>query len=274
MVLKVRHRTVYRYAHPVALSHNQVVSEPRETPSQKLLSNQLDIEPAPNYTSRRRDVFGNWLTYFTLEEPHRELSIVTRSEVEVTPAERPVPSKRDEFSALQFRYASPLVPTLPELASYAQGSFAPERPLLESLQELNSRIHADFEYRPGSTDITTPLPQVLISRRGVCQDFAHLLVGMARSLGLSARYVSGYLLTNPPPGKARLVGADASHAWASVFLPSTGWVDFDPTNNMLCGDSHVTQAWGRDYHDVSPVRGVVLGGGKQTVGVYVDVLPG
>ena len=291
MRLSVRHRTEYRYSHPVVLSHNLVVSEPRETLRQRLLSNLLEIDPTPNYSARRRDVYGNWLTYFTLEEPHKELSIVTRAEVELEATDpiaseagaRPWESVRDlmearpiqvdELYALHFLYPSPLVPSLGQLREYAAPSFTPGRSVFEAVLDLNCRIHRDFEYKPGSTEIATPLPMVLTHRRGVCQDFAHLLIGMLRSYGLAARYVSGYLLTTPPPGKPRLVGADASHAWASVYLPGLGWLDLDPTNKTICQQSHVTQAWGRDYQDVSPVRGVVLGGGTQTVGVNVDVSP-
>ncbi len=175
------------------------------------------------------------------------------------------------LEAYEFTFDSPHIRKSDELADYAEPSFPRNRPLLQSVLELNSRIHADFKYVPESTTISTTLPEVMKLRRGVCQDFAHLMIGCLRSLGLSARYVSGYLRTLPPPGKPRLVGADASHAWVAVYFPGVGWVDFDPTNDKIPSTEHITLAWGRDYGDVSPIRGSLLGGGGQTVRVSVDV---
>jgi transglutaminase-like putative cysteine protease len=170
-------------------------------------------------------------------------------------------------------FESPQIPTLPALARYAAPSFAPGRPLLEAVLELNQRIHTDFAYDAEATSVATPLAEVLSQKRGVCQDFAHLMIGCLRAQGLAARYVSGYLLTTPPPGKPRLIGADATHAWVSVFVPELGWVDFDPTNDCLPDTDHITVAWGRDFSDVTPVRGVILGSGDQELEVKVTVMP-
>ena len=200
--------------------------------------------------------------------------------------ENPKSNIQNHLYAHQFTYASPYIRWTPEIAAYAAASFAPGRPLLEAVLDLTARIHRDFKYDPRSTTISTTLPEILETRAGVCQDFAHLQIGCLRSLGLAARYVSGYLLTMPPPGKPRLIGADASHAWLSLFLPdaphgggngamaATGvWVDVDPTNNCIPSDKHITLAWGRDFGDVSPLRGVLLGAGKHQIHVSVDVSP-
>ncbi len=179
-------------------------------------------------------------------------------------------AERDAYS---FVFDSPYVPRDEALADYAAPSFPPGRPLLAAVFDLTTRIHREFRYDPRATTVATPMRKVLARRAGVCQDFAHLQLGCLRALGLAARYVSGYLVTEPPPGKARLVGADASHAWLSVFCPAWGWIDCDPTNDQVPGDRHVTLAWGRDYDDVCPVRGIVLGGGRSTLKVSVDVVP-
>ena len=168
---------------------------------------------------------------------------------------------------------SPFVAVRPAFREYAEPSFLPGRPLLEAVADLNERIYREFKYDPHFTTVATPLDEVLSERRGVCQDFAHLAIACLRSLGLAARYVSGYILTVPPPGRPRLVGADASHAWLSVFVPGLGWADFDPTNDLLPDLQHVTLAWGRDFSDISPLRGVILGGGEQKIDVRVTVEP-
>lgn len=278
MRYKVRHQTVYQYSEEVSLSHSLVTCQPRNTERQQCLHSDTWIEPTPTFWERRRDALGNWIGYFSLEERHRRLTIVCRSQVEVRPRgesrstapwEGLIP---DDPSLYQFLYPTPWT-TCPECKDYAAQSFTPGRVALGALLNLTARIHQDFRYLPGSTDVSTPIAQVMKGRSGVCQDFAHVLVCCARHFGLPARYVSGYLLTTPPPGQARLVGADASHAWASVWLPDLGWVDFDPTNNCLCDEHHVVLAWGRDYQEVAPMRGVVLGGGRQTIQVGVDVVP-
>ena len=284
MLYRVRHTTTYFYEHEVALAHNRVSSQPRDTLRQECVSHHLLVEPEATGISRYRDAFGNWLTYFTLEENLEELTITLRSDVSVQGFELPDyaltlaqarqrPGGREDIAAQQFLFPSAHIEWDAALLEYARLSLPEDRPLLPALLELTQRIFKDFSYTPGSTNISTKVSEVLTKRKGVCQDFAHLGVAILRGLGMPARYVSGYLLTTPPPGKARLIGADASHAWFSVYLPGWGWLDLDPTNNCRCNDQHITQAWGRDYADVAPVRGVVLGGGRQGVKVSVDVQP-
>ena len=229
-------------------------------------------------------------TEFALYAPHDVLTVRARSRVALTARERPVDAAASvpwptlasslryavgaSFQpAAEFVFASPCVPLLDPLREYAAATFTPERPTVAGAIELMERIHRDFAYEPGVTDVGTPLAEVFRERRGVCQDFAHLMLGMLRALGLPARYVSGYLLTQPPPGQARLLGADASHAWVSVWCPVLGWVDLDPTNAVLPDAGHVTLAVGRDYGDVTPLRGVIQGGASHTVDVAVNVAP-
>lgn len=285
MRYRVRHTTQYVYKEPVSLCHNQVVSAPRPHPCQEVSELALEIEPLPAVKTRHRDFYGNNLTVFEVHEPHAELSVTIRFLVDVETAQelaasppweqvaRQLQSDRAYLAERQFCFDSPYIDAREDLADYAHASLTPNRPLLDGVRELMGRIHREFRYDPEATDLSTGLEEVLKNRRGVCQDFAHLMIGMLRSLGLAARYVSGYLLTTPPPGQPRLVGADASHAWLSVFCPPYGWVDFDPTNDQIPTNRHITMAWGRDYEDVSPVKGVVLGGGTQTVAVAVDVHP-
>lgn len=279
MRYKVRHETIYRYSEEVQLSHSLLTCQPRDSEHQQCLDSDIWIEPAPTFCERRRDALGNWIAYFSLEERHLQLNIVCRSMVEVLPRELNCPTalnweqvQPDQPTLSQFLYPSPLT-DCPECKDYAAPSFPPQRAAWEAVLDLLGRIHADFRYLPGSTLVSTPLTQVMRQRQGVCQDFAHLMVACLRAFGLPTRYVSGYLLTTPPPGQARLVGADASHAWISVWLPEMGWVDLDPTNNCVCNEHHVVLAWGRDYQEVAPVRGVVLGGGRQRIQVAVDVIP-
>ena len=222
-----------------------------------------------------------------MQEPHRILSVTASHEVEVIPRAAVDPSltpawdavrdrlrtNRDAASleAYQFAFPSRHVPFSAELADYARLSFTPDRPLLEALLELTERIYREFQYDPKSTTISTPVGEVFAQRRGVCQDFSHLQIACLRSLGLAARYVSGYLRTTPQPGKPRLVGADATHAWVSVYSPDNGWLEVDPTNNLQPSDKHLVLGWGRDFGDVSPIKGVILGGEQHSVGVSVDV---
>jgi transglutaminase-like putative cysteine protease len=285
---KVRHQTRYRYSEQVLLSHSLVTCEPRNTDYQRCLQSETWFDPLPQHFDKRRDALGNWVGYFSLEEPHAELSVVCRSLVEVQPRLlEPLPalswealaerlrseSSLEERLAHQFLYPSQAVRPIAAAADYARPSFAAQRSAWEATWDLTRRIYRDFHYLPGSTAVHTPVEEVLQQRRGVCQDFAHVMLCGLRAFGLACRYVSGYLLTTPPPGQPRLVGADASHAWVSVWFPELGWVDFDPTNQVLCGTQHIVLAWGRDYPEVAPVRGVVLGGGEQTVEVAVDVTP-
>jgi transglutaminase-like putative cysteine protease len=282
VVYQIDHETRYVHAGRVATSQHIACLAPRELPRQHVRSHQLIVDPHPANESRRTDCYGNTQDQFTILTPYSELRVVSRSLVEVSPREGAIhvsPAwedvRRDEgFNvASEFRYPSPYVEPAPELAAFAREAFTERRPLLEAAIGLMHRIHDEFQFDPGATSITTPATRVLEERHGVCQDFAHLQIACLRSLGLPARYVSGYLLTDPPPGQPRLVGADASHAWLSVWCPANGWVDLDPTNAVLPGTRHVTIAWGRDYGDVSPLHGVVLGGGSHELYVGVSVVP-
>lgn len=288
MKLRVVHKTEYVHEDMVSLSHGVAHLRPRNTPRQRCLASELSIVPLPTLQHERVDYFGNRLTWFSVEEPYNRLTVNVKSLVEVSPTAPPAPcgssweevvqllregTRRDVLEARAYALESPTVPTAPELADYARLSFPPGRELTEGLAELVARIHDEFEFKPGTTTVGTPVLEVLASRRGVCQDFAHLSLGCLRSLGLAARYVSGYLLTLPPPGKPRLQGVDASHAWIAVFVPGQGWVDYDPTNGLLPSDQHVTVGWARDYDDICPLKGVILGGQRHVLKVSVDVTP-
>jgi transglutaminase-like putative cysteine protease len=280
---EVVHTTVYDYSQPVAVSHHLACLTPRVLPRQQVQHHELQIEPAPVAISTHTDYFGNTVTFFGMEGPHQRLTIRARSQVILEAPSLPAPAETPPWEDVADRSALPLealeflFDPEPDPAStvahdYARASFTAGRPLLEAVLDLTRRIYEDFTYDPKATTIRTPLVEVFKSRRGVCQDFARLEIACVRSLGLPARYVSGYLETIPPPGRPRLVGADASHAWLAVYCPGTGWIDVDPTNNVLPSRRHVTVAWGRDYGDVSPIHGVILGGGKHTLRVNVDVL--
>ena len=285
----VRHTTIYSYTDAVSLCQNEVRLTPRQTPFQTCSGFQLDVLPEPMIRRSRNDTFGNQVWYFSLEEPHQELRITARSRVTVTTREVPLPEStppweqiRDQLAAAetpelrmvsQFRFESRYVEYLSNVRDYAAVSFTPGRPILDAAMDLTSRIFHEFEYAPTTTTVSTPTREVMQTRRGVCQDFAHLQLTAFRSLGLAARYVSGYLVTMPPPGKPKLVGADASHAWLSFYCPGHGWLDLDPTNNLIPQERHVTIGWGRDYSDVCPIQGVLTGGGPQVLTVSVDVAP-
>lgn len=289
MRFQVIHTTRYHYGQPVTLCHNELHLCPRHEPGQVCESSHLTIDPPPARLHQRTDYFGNHVTYFAVQEPHHTLTVTATSVVrrealmlprlaESTPwdrvSERLQTAAGDGVAwlAREMVLESPLVPLSSELRSYAQVSFQPQRPLLEAAADLAQRIHNDFVFTPQLTTVATPLSEVLAYRRGVCQDFAHLGIGCLRALGLPARYVSGYIETVPPPGRARLQGADASHAWFAAFDPQLGWFDFDPTNNQFVAERHVTTAWGRDYSDVSPLKGVIFGGGAHRLEVEVDML--
>ena len=289
MIYRVRHRTTYDYKDPVSVSHHLVRLTPRNLPGQVCHKTQISVLPAPHVTATHNDYFGNTQTFFTLEEPHDGLIVEANSELEVRSIERPDFSRspawervveslatdhsEEGLDAYQFVFGSQRVTASRELADYARTSFPSNRPLLEAVLDLMQEIHRDFTFDAKATKVTTPVQAFFEKRRGVCQDFAHLQIACIRSLGLAARYISGYLRTLPPPGKEHLVGADASHAWCSVWCPGAGWVDFDPTNNCIPTDAHITVAWGRDYSDVSPIHGVLLGGARHTLDVGVDVIP-
>jgi transglutaminase-like putative cysteine protease len=284
------HRTKYFYEGSVTVSHHLARLAPRTLPGQRCPWHELEIHPVPVGRGVHVDSFGNTAAYFEIEGKHEALEVTARSLVEVFVGSLPVPSATPSWESVKaachvekltpgsdagaFRFASPMVPLGREFAAYARTDFPAGRPVLEGVVALTNRVFTDFRFDPRATDVTTPVMEVLKKRAGVCQDFAHLMLACLRSLGLPARYVSGYLETAPPLGKSRLVGADASHAWVSVFCgEEAGWVDADPTNNVLPGERHITVAWGRDFSDVSPLRCVTLGAGGQYLEVAVDVIP-
>jgi transglutaminase-like putative cysteine protease len=309
---RITHATLYRYSQMVELCRNEARLQPRDFWRQQCQSSRFEILPAPIDFYERIDYFGNHVAYFAIQQPHAQLIVTAVSEVTIFPEqhafdlfnrlsweqargllqETPMPGQlqsrqgqnqsqsqlqnQDQnlkiLDARQYVIDSPMVAVTQELADYAQPSFQPNRALVDVVRDLMQRIYHDFIYDPSFTTIATPLSEVLSHRRGVCQDFAHLAIGCLRAYGMAARYVSGYVETLPLPGKARLVGADASHAWFSVFVPGAGWLDFDPTNNTLPLDQHITLAWGRDYADVTPLKGIAFGGGQHTLSVSVDVM--
>lgn len=287
MKYRVVHKTEYDYAGAVDQCHNEARLLLRDAAHQRCARSLIQIKPQPQVYRERRDFFGNRVAYFAIQERHSRLLVSATSEVEVEvpghidlsgslPWEKARPQAADwgleqGGSAYLYVLDSPLVQLSAKAREYAEVSFAPVRPLLEVAFDLMRRIYRDYTYVPGFTAITTPLDEVMEHRKGVCQDFAHVAIACLRSMGLPARYVSGYLETLPPPGKEKLVGADASHAWFAVFDPNIGWVDFDPTNDKLAGEQHLTAAWGRDFSDVSPLKGVLYGSGKHKLKVSVDV---
>jgi len=284
VVYGVEHETRYMHTGRVSTSQHVARLRPRTLPRQLVRSHELLVDPRPADESQRVDCFGNLVAQFTILTPYSELRVVGRSLVEVLPSGRTIDAAAsppweevradaDYNDASEFRYPSPYAEPAPELTAFALEVFTPQRPFLGAAIALMHRIHDGFQFDPRATTIRTPVTRVLAERHGVCQDFAHLQIGCLRALGLPARYVSGYLLTDPPPGQPRLVGADASHAWVSVWCPRHGWVDLDPTNAVLPDIRHVTIAWGRDYGDVSPLHGVVLGGGDHELYVGVSVAP-
>jgi len=287
MDYRITHRTSFSYAHPVATSYQLLHLTPRSFTKQQVLSADLQVEPAPGSTRQRQDYFGNTVTDLVIRKRHAALNITASAQVRVNrdetilldlspPWEQVVERLRapdaQAWDAARFCFPSAQV-DLAAARSYGAASFEPGRPLLRAAMSLTERIYREFDYQGGVTDVYTPVPDVLKARAGVCQDFAHVAIACLRAFGLPARYVSGYLLTQPPEGQARLTGADASHAWFSVWCPEFGWVDFDPTNNIRARNEHITLAWGRDYSDVSPTRGFIVGGGTQTLRVAVDVVP-
>ncbi|MGI4848415.1 MAG: transglutaminase family protein [Janthinobacterium lividum] len=286
----VVHETRHLYQRTVTLSQQSLHMSPRSFEFQDVLSHQIDVEPVPQDWSVRNDYFGNATRGMTLATPHRELVVRASSTVALharldeqgIAGSMPWESMRESLlvsagaASLEpfgYLYESPHVSKSAELATYALQSFTPGRPILEAAHDLTERIYRDFEFDSEATTISTPLEEVLRGRRGVCQDFAHLMIGCLRTLGLACRYMSGYILTMPPPGKPRLVGADASHAWVAVYCTGYGWIDFDPTNRRLVANEHITLGWGRDFSDVTPMRGMVLGGGAQELEVSVTVTP-
>lgn len=299
MRLRVIHETVYHYTPVVQNAQHVAHLRPRTGLVQRVLTHSLQVDPAPTQCETTEDVFGNSRAFFNLPFTHERLRVRAETLLETTPPPTASPGEAWELvrerlcyrrgspyqPAAEFSFASPYIPRHAEFVAYARESFAPDRPILNAASHLMSRIHADFAYAAHATDAGTPALESLRLRRGVCQDFAHVMIGCLRSMGLAARYVSGYLLTQPPPGQPRLVGADASHAWVSVWSPSTArgdtasvepggdWLDLDPTNDRAAGEDYVALAIGRDYSDVSPLRGVIHGGDRHVLHVAVTVEP-
>ena len=285
----ISHKTVYQYHNPVSVAHHLIRLKPRELSNQRTLTYELAAEPLPDLVESHQDYFGNTVSFVTIEGLHRQLEVRSHCVVEVSPNVWPSPAstpdwetvrelcRGDSYSpaaeACEFTFSSPLISPRQDFAEYCATSFPPGRPLLEAAIDLMQRIHAEFKFDPQATTVATPLEQVFRQRRGVCQDFAHFQIACLRALGLPARYVSGYLETVPPPGQTKLLGADSSHAWTQVWCGESGWIDLDPTNNLLPTDRHVTLAWGRDFGDVSPLRGVLVGSGRHQLKVAVDVTP-
>lgn len=288
MRYRISHRSDYTYSGPVDLSYHMLHLAPRTLPHQRVNDLRIISRPAPAAKSDRTDYFGNRVTYLALAQPHAKFSVEVEAVVEVAfpspPDEAATPpweSVRDALrtgrdgelvAAAEFSFASPQTPPSAALIEYAAASFPAGRPVLAAVKDLTSRIHRDFVFEPGATTVSTPVSQVLEQRRGVCQDFAHLELAALRALGLAARYVSGYIRTYHAETDG-LKGSDASHAWVSFFCPGHGWIDVDPTNDLVVAEEHIVLAWGRDYDDVSPIRGVMLGGGNHFLNVAVTVTP-
>lgn len=285
---RVVHETRYTYSHTVTSAQQLAHLRPRATRWQTVHAHHVEIDPLPSEQSEGRDYFGNGVTRFAIDTPHDELTVRAESIVEVhshapdtgagpawesAVAAPGVWGPDDEFDIVQFRLASPIVPVLPETTEYARASFPAGRALPAAMLDLTRRIHADFVYDPRATTVTTQVREVLAHRRGVCQDFAHLMISCLRSLGLAARYVSGYIQNHVPPGTKRLAGADASHAWVEGHCPGVGWIAFDPTNGKVADLEFVAIGWGREFSDVTPLRGVVLGTATQALAVAVNMQP-
>lgn len=287
LLFEITHTTTYDYVGDVSVSHHLLRLTPRDYSKQRCLDHQLNVQPQPGTLSARRDYFGNVTHFVGVQTSHKKFAITSYSRVAVSPVFIPEPletpawetvraSCRDDHAgaaleAHEFIYPSPLVPAPEEFTEYAKPSFAPRRPVLDAVADLTRRIGEDFVFDPVATSVTTPVAEVLRQRRGVCQDLAHVQLACLRSHGLPARYVSGYLETEPSPGQPKLRGVDASHAWIGFFCPGLGWIDVDPTNNCFPSLRHITLAWGRDYGDICPIRGVLIGGENQSLRVAVDV---
>ncbi|MEQ8746283.1 transglutaminase family protein [Pyruvatibacter sp.] len=286
---RISHSTTFTYSSPVTVSQQIVHLMPRETQTQTCLQFSMSVAPQAVHNEVGEDFFGNPVRYLTLTDDHTLLLILAVSEVEVRTRDLPDPASTMPWEqvhgflandptdvshdAVQYCFDSPHTQWSRDLPSYALQSFTPGRPFFDAALDLTRRIHEEFRYDPAVTDVTTPVDEAFDLKAGVCQDLAHVQIACMRSLGLPVRYVSGYLLTHPPAGEERMIGADASHAWVSVYCPGPGWIDLDPTNNLVVSTDHITSAWGRDYADVSPIAGVITGGGSHTVDVSVDVAP-
>lgn len=292
MIFQVLHKTNYQYDNFVSYCHNMATLKPRNMEGQKLLDFKLEIGPQTSEISERLDFFGNHLTRFSIQEPHNQLKVVSKSIIErnyqditaryQSDACRSVTMQQatvcmnsltpECLDARQYILESPLIRKIaPAIREYGAESFQPNRSVFDAARELMQRIYTDFQFVPGFSDVATPLHEVFAERKGVCQDFAQIAIACIRSVGLPTRYMSGYIETIPPEGKEKLIGADASHAWFSVYIPGFGWVDFDPTNNLIPENQHLVVAWGRDYYDVPPLKGVIYSNGNNEMSVSVDI---
>lgn len=285
MLYKVIHETVYDYGDTVPECFNIVRLNPRPIFDQRCIEHTLEVTPKPDDLVQREDFFGNQIEQFSIHIPHESLTVVSTNRVEVTKRHYPdfgstplweeviCKDQVAKLEATHYARKSPRVAITKSAEEYARVSFTPGRPVAEAAEELTHRIFDDFEFDPNATTVSTPVEEFFRKRAGVCQDYAHFQIACFRSLGIPARYVSGYLRTLPPAGEARLIGADASHAWVSVYCGQAGWFDFDPTNNLVPETDHITIGWGRDYSDVCPIQGVFTGGGQTVMKVSVDVAP-
>lgn len=289
MRYRIKHTTEYLYADRVSHCYNLAHIIPRDSLRQKRIRSNVNVLPYAAYSSKRTDYYGNMAYHFEIQKPHNKLVITSTSEVDTEPQHSELSldlgitcaeakqllksnASPDTLLAREFLYDSPLVKGLDSLRDYAADCFQDNDTLLSCAMKLTRKIYTEFTYSPESTTVSTPLEEVLETKKGVCQDFAHLQIGCLRALGFPAKYVSGYIETLPPPGQEKLVGSDASHAWISVYSPSEGWFEFDPTNNCIAGEQHILTAWGRDYSDVTPLRGVLFGGGEAPIlNISVDV---
>jgi transglutaminase-like putative cysteine protease len=284
----IDHRTIYTYLEPVSVCHNVLRLAPRDTERQLCRDVSVRIDPEQDVLREYVDFFGNKVIYFSIEQEHGQLTVVVHSEIEKRAAggremnlydNTTIETVKQDLSddmqeageVSQYIFETLMTAGSEAIETYARVSFQPGRPVLEAGLDLMRRIYADFEFTPGFSTVSTPLSEVMRERKGVCQDFAHLAIACVRSVGLPARYVSGYIETISPPGVEKLMGADASHAWFSIYIPHMGWTDFDPTNNILPGDQHITIGWGRDYADIAPMKGVILSSGSHELTVSVDV---
>lgn len=288
MNYRITHTTRYTYEGKVSLCHNETRLTPKTIGAQICTNSIISVDPWPKLINERTDFFGNVTHYFSIEKPHHELTVTAVSYVTTAKTNYQLGISEslsweaainqinvhglEYMDERQYLFDSPLINSLAEVEAYAAKSFLPNRPIFEVVHDLMNRIHEEFDFVPGFTNVTTLLTEVMKERKGVCQDFAHLGIACLRAMGLPARYVSGYIETLPPPGKEKLIGADASHAWFSVFVPDTGWLDFDPTNNQMINSKYITVAYGRDYSDVVPLKGVIFSSGLHNLEISVDVM--
>jgi transglutaminase-like putative cysteine protease len=288
MRYKIKHITEYAYQDPVGLCHNRLCLTPSTNPHQKCISSDIRISPIPDSFLYRQDFFGNTVAFFSSYRDHDHLEIASISEVELAGRretdlavasqvlwqevrQRIAAEDKDDYEIVQYTLPSRYVTISSEIKNFCEDCFVEDATLWSVCNTLMQKIHKTIEFKPGFTTVNTPVEEVLTNKKGVCQDFAHLMISCLRNMGLAARYVSGYIETIPPPGKEKLQGTDASHAWVAVFFPSIGWIEFDPTNSLMPSDNHITVAFGRDYHDVAPIKGIVFSSGKQSLTVKVDV---